>query len=405
MDLPTSSKPPIYLDGHATTPLAPESAAAMVPWWHEQSANAHSPHAAGQKAAVAVENARGQIADLIGADRGEIIFTSGATEANVIALVGTARAAIRAGDVRRQIVVSAIEHKSVLETAARLAEDGFEIITAPVLSSGVVDLQALKALITSDTLLISVMAANNEVGVVQPISEVATIVRQSCTLLHVDASQQVGKAPIDLSLADFASVSSHKMYGPVGVGALFISSAAEHRPEPIFSGGSQERGLRPGTLPVPLIVGFGEAARVAATRLQADTRHACQLADHLVEGLKKRNIHFTINGLNERRLPGSLSLRLIGCDAASLIGRLSPVISIAEGSACTSGQITPSHVLTAMGQSSAAASETVRIMCGRYNVIGDMDLAAEAIAAAVKAETIAHWTPSPVGLAHERRAP
>lgn len=397
-------KTSIYLDGHATTPLAPEAAAAMAPWWHAQAANAHSPHAAGQKAAVAVELARGQIASLIGADIAEIAFTSGATEANAIALVGTARAAIRAGDTRRRIVVSAIEHKSVLETAARLAEEGLEIVTAPVKPSGVVDLQTLDTLCTADTLLMSIMAANNEVGVIQPIQQIADIARASGALLHIDASQQVGKTAIDLSVADLASISSHKMYGPVGVGALFISSAAEYRPEPIFAGGSQERGLRPGTLPVPLIVGFGEAARLAAGQMSADEGHARTLAARFVDGLRDQDIPFKVNGLNEPRLPGSLSLHLPGCDAASLIGRLSLTVSIAEGSACTSGQITPSHVLTAMGQSPEMASQTVRILCGRYNTIDEIDAAIEAIIAAAAAETIAYWTGSPVGSSHERRA-
>lgn len=406
MTPPPSPRMPIYLDGHATTPLAPEAAVAMAPWWHAQAANAHSPHAAGQQAAVAVETARGQIADLISADVAEVIFTSGATEANAIALIGTARAATRGGDPRRRIVVSAIEHKSVLETAARLAEDGFEIIMAPVLGSGVIDLPALEALCTPDTLLMSIMAANNEVGVIQPIHRIADIARASGAMLHVDASQQVGKTALDLSVADLASISSHKMYGPVGVGALFISSAAEHRPEPIFAGGSQERGFRPGTLPVPLIVGFGEAARLAATQMPADEEHARALATRLAGGLRDRQVSFEINGLNERRLPGSLSLRLIGCNAASLIGRLSPSVSIAEGSACTSGQIMPSHVLTAMGQSAETASQTVRILCGRYNTIHEIDAAIDEIATAVAAETetIAHWTTSPVGSPHERRA-
>jgi cysteine desulfurase len=402
MDAEQSSlRPPIYLDGHATTPLAPEAAAAMAPWWHELSANAHSPHAAGQNAAVAVEQARFHVARLIGADPGEIIFTSGATEANALAIIGLAHAARTARDNRHRIVVSAIEHKSVLESAHRLARDGFEIVIAPVTASGVVDLQSLARLVTDDTLLVSVMAANNEVGVVQPIEDVAAIVRAHGALLHIDASQQVGKLPIDLNIADFASISSHKMYGPVGVGALFISAATTLQPEPLFAGGAQERGLRPGTLPVPLIVGFGAAARVARTTLERDIGHARRLAEQMTEGLSSQQVSFIVNGLDERRLPGSLSLRLVGCDAASIIARLSPTVSIAEGSACTSGQITPSHVLTAMGQSAEIASQTVRILCGRYSTENEILAAAEAIGRAVQQETIAHWTGSPVGSVHE----
>lgn len=396
--------PPIYLDGHATTPLAPEAAAAMAPWWNERSANAHSPHAAGQRAAVAVEQARAKVADLIGADANEVIFTSGATEANVIAIAGTARAAIRGGDPRREILVSAIEHKSVLETASRLRDEGFRLVVAPVLETGVVDLEALARLATSETLLMSIMAANNEIGVMQPLDEIARIARETGALLHVDASQQAGKTPINVNIADFASLSSHKMYGPVGVGALFISSAAALQPDPIFAGGAQERGFRPGTLPVPLIVGFGAAAELAKERLHEDSDHGRALADRLVDGLRARQIAIDINGLKAERLPGSVSLRLRGCDAASMIARLSPVVSLAEGSACTSGQITPSHVLTALGQTPEAASETVRIFCGRYNTEGEIDIVIDAIATAAGAETIAYWTGSPVGSAHERRA-
>lgn len=398
---PPSFRPPIYLDGHATTPLAPEAAAAMAPWWHELSANAHSPHAAGQKAAVAVEQARSHVARLIGADPGEVIFTSGATEANALAIIGLAHAALAAGDSRRRIIVSAIEHKSVLESAHRLARDGFEVVVAPVTPSGVIDLQTLARLVTDDTLLVSVMAANNEVGVLQPSKDVAAIVRTTDALLHIDASQQVGKLPIDLSIADFASLSSHKMYGPVGVGALFISAAATLQPEPLFAGGSQERGLRPGTLPVPLIVGFGEAARVARAALKRDAGHARRLAIRLTEALTDQQVSFIINGIGEIHLPGSLSLRLVGCDAASIIARLSPILSIAEGSACTSGQIMPSHVLTAMGQSAEIASQTVRIFCGRYNTENEILTAVEAIGRAVRHETIADWTGSPVGSGHE----
>ncbi len=395
---------PIYLDGHATTPLAPEAAAAMAPWWHDLAANAHSPHGAGQKAAVAVERARSQVASLVGADPGEIVFTSGATEANVLAIVGVARAALTARDARRRIVVSAIEHKSVLESAHSLQRDGFEIVLAPVTASGIIDLVSLKSLVTPDTLMVSVMAANNEVGVVQPLEAVAGVVRAAGALFHVDASQQAGKLQIDLNLADYASLSSHKMYGPVGIGALFLSSAAALHPEPILAGGAQERGLRPGTLPVPLIIGFGEAAQIAKGAIERDAAHARALATRLTNTLSDQKVSFLINGINEHRLPGSLSLRLIGCDAASIIARLSPVVSLAEGSACTSGQITPSHVLTAMGQSPEAASQTVRILCGRYNSESEILTAAEAIARATYSESGSHWTGSPVGSPHEGRA-
>lgn len=376
----------------------------MAPWWRDRAANAHSPHGAGQSAAIAVESARAHIADLVGAAPGEIVFTSGATEANALAIIGSARAAVSSGDRRRRIVVSAIEHKSVLECAARMEREGFTVAVAPVTRAGLVDLEALDRLVTPETLLVSVMAANNEVGVIQPLVQVADIARRHGALLHVDASQQAGKVALDLSLADLASLSSHKMYGPGGIGALFVSSAILRRPEPLFAGGSQEHGLRPGTLPVPLIIGFGEAARIAEARLAADGAHSQGLSKALVERLREHQLSFEINNLEGETLPGSLSLRLVGCDAASLIARLSGTVSLAEGSACTSGQIMPSHVLTAMGLSSEAASQTVRIFCGRYTTWEEIHTAADAIATAVRDENVANWTGPPVGSGHERRA-
>lgn len=353
---------------------------------------------------MAIERARSYVADLVNVDASEIVFTSGATEANAIAILGIARAARSMGDRRRRIVISAIEHKSVLECANRLSKEGFEIIKAPVDDRGVINLEALSSLVDDTTLLVSIMAANNEVGVIQPLSAIAEITRSADAMLHVDASQQAGKMPIDLTMCDFASLSAHKMYGPGGVGALFISSAAAVRPEPLFGGGGQENGIRPGTLPVPLIVGFGAAAYMASERLSEDADHARRLAAMLESLLRERQLNFTINGLGADRLPGSLSLQFNGCEAASLIARLSPLVSIAEGSACTSGQITPSHVLTAMGRTAKSASETVRIFCGRYNTDEEIRLAADAIATAVQNETIANWTNPPVGSGHERRA-
>lgn len=400
---PTIHKP-IYLDGHATTPLAPEAERAMAPWWRAAVGNPHSPHGAGQRAAQAVDVAREQVARLIGAAASEVVFTSGATEANALAIIGTARAAVARGDRRRRILVSAVEHKSVLACAASLLGEGFDVVAVPVTAAGVVTPEAVATRLSGDVLLVSVMAANNEVGVLQPIEQIAYEARRAGALVHVDASQQVGKVAIDLSVADLASVSSHKMYGPGGVGALFISASAPLRPVPLFGGGGQEQGLRPGTLPTPLIVGFGAAAELAAQHLLLLDNRERGLVDRLVRRLLDAPLNFIINGLEADRLPGSLSLRFADCDAASLIARLSREVSLAEGSACTSGQITPSHVLTAMGLSAAEASSTVRIFCGRYNTEAEIDAAAEAIAAALHNETVASWTDRPVGSRHERRA-
>ncbi|WP_192355953.1 cysteine desulfurase family protein [Mesorhizobium mediterraneum] len=374
---------PVYLDGHATTPLAPEALAAMAPWWHHQAGNPNSPHRHGQFADAAVERARRQIAELIGATPGEIYFTSGATEANNLALVGAVLAARAQGDVRTQLVVSEIEHKSVLHAAYSLERQGFTVATAAVTADGVVDLDRLSRLISQETLLVSVMAANNEIGALQPLTAIAEIVRTNGSLLHVDAAQIVGKLPFDASVFDYVSLSSHKMYGPMGIGALYVSGAAAYRPQPILHGGDQEGGLGPGTIATPLAVGFGAAAALAAIELQNDARWTGALAERFEEALRERQVRFTRHGAATARLPGSVSVAFEGIDATELIAGVSARISISEGSACQSGQITPSHVLRAIGLSDSLLRSTVRLYFGRYNSENDAVLAAEAIASAV----------------------
>ena len=331
-------------------------------------ANASSPHRAGAEAAAAIAQARASVGRLIGADPAEIIFTSGATEANNIAILGVAKAASRQESKRRRIVVSAIEHKAVLAPARILANDGFEIVECPVKRDGQVDLVALERLVTHETLLVSVMAANNEIGVVQPLAAVATIVRGAGAFLHSDAAQAVGKIPIDVfSLdIDYLSVSAHKIYGPQGVGALFISAGAL-RPEPLVHGGGQEGGLRAGTLPVGLIGAFGAAAECAITSMVADTAHGHRLTELFLAELEARQVpHATLCAMSER-LPGSVGLRFVGVDADALTRILSQNVSVTSGSACNSGQIEPSHVLLAIGQSPSESSEFVRIFFSRYN--------------------------------------
>ncbi len=393
---------PVYLDGHATTPLAPEALAAMAPWWSDRAANAHSPHRRGLDAARAVEDARDSLSRLIGCGSQEITFTSGATEANNLAIVGVAEAARQADDARRDIIVSAIEHKSVLDAADALKARGYKVVRVPVTVDGIVDPSILRATISPNTLLVSVMAANNEIGTVQPIGEVASLVRAAGAMLHVDAAQMVGKLPFDASITDFASISSHKMYGPMGVGALFVSAAAEYRPRPLIYGGSQERGLRPGTLPTPLIVGFGSAAEVACASLAGDATHSRALSAHLLTALERRQVRYVAHIAPQSRLPGSLSLRLVGVDAASLIDSLGDTVCLSEGSACASGQTVQSHVLRAVGLTNAHISETVRLYCSRYNTIAEVEFAAERIARAVESSLrVARWTDRPVGFANE----
>lgn len=395
---------PIYLDGHATTPLAPEAEAAMAPWWHHRAGNAHSPHRRGIEASAAIEQARANVASLVGAAPQEIVFTSGATEANNIAIIGVAEAAQRAGDTRRQIIVSAIEHKSVLSAARSLEERGFDVQVCPAGKDGRLDTGAFERMLSEQTLLVSVMAANNEIGTVQPIETVLPMIRAVGAMIHVDAAQLAGKLPTYVADYDYSSISSHKMYGPMGVGALFISSAAQYRPRPLFHGGVQELGLRPGTLPTPLIAGFGAAAKLAANRLQEDGIHGRALANCLITGLAARQVRFRRNVPSEYQLPGSLSLGLFGVDAPSLIDVLADKVCLSEGSACTSGQIQSSHVLAALGFSDAESRETIRIYCGRYNDISQIDYAVTAIADAIHDGTLAHWTDPPVRSGHEGRS-
>lgn len=366
----------IYLDGLSTTALAPEARAAMFAAW-DKPGNPGSPHAAGERAAVTVETARRSVADLIGAAPREIVFTSGATEANNLAIAGTAAAAISAGSERRHVVVTSIEHKSVLEAAGRLREIGFAIDLAPVLRTGAVDLEALAALIRNDTLLVSVMAANNETAVLQPVAEAAALARKCGALLHCDAAQAVGKVPLDvLDLdVDLLSLSSHKMYGPIGVGALYVSAAAP-RPASIIKGGGQENGLRAGTEPAPLIAGFGAAAQVASRFIEEGAHHCEHLLEIFLEELSQSHLKIYFNGDVDNRLPGAINISIDGVDGHSLAMLLSRNVMISTGSACNSGQITASHVLDAMAIAERQKHEALRLCFGRYHTQSDARLAA-----------------------------
>lgn len=377
-DLPRDRAVGIYLDNHASTPLAPQAFRAMAALWAHQ-ANASSPHVAGATAAAAVEEARVRVARLVGADASEIVFTSGATEANNIALLGVARALAEEG--RRRIVVSAIEHKSVLAPAACLAKEGFEVVVCAATGDGKIDLDALRKAASSDTILVSVMAANNEIGVVQPLSDVVAIAREAGALVHSDAAQTVGKLQIDVVGldVDYLSISAHKMYGPQGIGALYISAAAP-RPQPLVHGGGQEGGLRAGTLPAPLIAGFGAAAEVASQEMHRDAAHGRVLADLFLKELGSRQVRHLSLCDHSNRLPGSLALRFEGVDADSLVQKLSGVVALSTGSACNTGHIEPSHVLLAIGQPPSAASECVRLCFSRYNSEDDAARSAELIA-------------------------
>src|SRR3984885_5640044 len=273
-DPPPRPNRPVYLDNQATTRCDPRVVAAMLPWFTEHYGNPHSvEHVMGTEAEAAVEDARLHVAVLIGADPKELVFTSGATESNNIAIKGAARFALHAGNERRRVVTVATEHKCVLESVADLAAEGFEPVFLPVRPDGRLDPDVLSQALMTPTLLVSVMAVNNETGVVQDVAGLAAIAKQAGALFHSDLAQAVGKIPLDVTgwKVDLASVSGHKLYGPKGVGALFVRRRPRVRLAPLFSGGGQERGLRSGTLPTPLIVGLGEACRLAAAEMPAET--------------------------------------------------------------------------------------------------------------------------------------
>ncbi len=376
---------PVYLDNQATTRCDPRVLAVMLPFFTERYANPHSvEHAMGNDAEAAVETARLQVATLVGADVKEIVFTSGATESNNIAIKGAARFAARMGNERRRIVTVATEHKCVLESVGDLAEEGFEPVFLPVRPDGLLDPDTLRdALTEHPTLLVSVMTVNNETGVLQDIPALAGIAKQAGALFHTDIAQATGKIPLDLTgwRVDIASISGHKLYGPKGVGALFVRRRPRVRLAPLFSGGGQERGLRSGTLPAPLIVGLGEACRLAQAEMDAETSRIAELRARLLRRLQQDVPGIRVNGSMTARIAGNLNLTFPATTAADLMARASD-LCVSTGSACSSAAVEPSYVLRALGLSDDAAARTLRIGIGRFTSAADIDYAAAALAAA-----------------------
>jgi cysteine desulfurase len=382
--MPPRPNAPVYLDNQATTRCDPRVVAAMLPYFTEDYANAHSAeHAMGRRAEAAVEQARAQVAALLGADAREIVFTSGATESNNIAIQGAARHAAAMGDARRRIVTVATEHKCVLESVAATAAEGFEPVFLPVRGDGLLDLGALEAALAVPTLLVSVMAVNNETGVIQDVSAIAALAKRAGALLHTDIAQAVGKIPLDLTgwQVDLASVSGHKLYGPKGVGALFVRRRPRVRLAALFSGGGQERGLRSGTLATPLIVGFGEACLLAAAEMAAEAARIAGLRDALLARLRDAVPGLAVNGSMAARIAGNLNLTFPAATATALM-EAAPDLCVSTGSACSSASVEPSYVLRAMGLDDAAASRSLRIGIGRFTSAADIDYAAAALAAA-----------------------
>ena len=372
----------IYLDNQATTQCDPRVVAAMLPFFTERFGNPHSAeHAMGHDAGAAVETARAQVAALVAAEPREIVFTSGATESNNLAIKGAARYAGSQGTLRRRVITLATEHKCVLESVASLTADGFEPVVLPVGVDGLLDHGRLAGALRIPTLLVSVMAVNNETGVIQDLAAIAEIVHAAGALFHTDAAQALGKIPFDVAGVDLASFSAHKVYGPKGVGALYVRRRPRARLVPLFSGGGQERGLRSGTLPAPLLVGFGEAAHIAGAAMINDSQRIGALRDHLLNGLRDAIPGLQVNGSWLRRIPGNLNITLPEVAALDLMRR-SPDLCVSTGSACSSAEIEPSYVLAAMGLTSAEAARSLRIGLGRFTSAADIDGAIQAICTA-----------------------
>ena len=374
---------PVYLDYQATTPVDSRVLDAMLPYFREKFGNPHSTsHALGREAAEAVEHGRSQVAALIGADPREIVFTSGATESNHLAIKGAARF-LR--EHCNRVVTLATEHKCVLESARRLEREGFEVAVLPVKPDGLVDLDALAEAIDERTALVSVMAANNEIGVIQPLAEIGALAHAKGALFHTDAAQAVGKLPIDVETMhiDLLSISGHKMYGPKGIGALYIRRRPRVRLEPLFDGGGQERGHRSGTLPAPLCVALGEACAVAAGEMAGEGARLKSLRNSLLQRLREGVPDLRVNGDLDRRLPGNLNVAFPGVDALALLDTL-PELALSTGSACTSAEVEPSYVLKALGLDDALAIGAVRIGLGRFTTEAEIEFAAEALTAAVR---------------------
>ena len=374
---------PLYLDYHATTPVDPRVLADMLPYFSEQFGNPHSrQHAWGWDAEKAVDRARAQVAALINASASEITFTSGATESNNLALKGAAE---RLRDRGTHIVTVATEHKSVLDTCRRLAERGFELTVVGVKPSGLVDLDELRRAMKRGTTLVSVMAANNEIGTVQPLAGIARVAHDAGALLHTDAAQAAGKIPIDVRAMeiDLLSMTAHKFYGPKGAGALFVRRAKPRLALPAqIDGGGQEGGLRSGTLNVPGIVGLGRAAEICQAEMPEESARLASLRDRLLEALRARVPDVIVNGTLEGRLPHNLHVSFDGIEGEALLMALGD-LAVSTGSACSSGSQAASHVLQAIGAAGDRARASIRFGLGRTTSTEEVDFAADRVTTVV----------------------
>jgi len=370
------------MDFQSTTPLDPRVLDKMLPYLTEEYGNPHSKsHVYGWEAEKAVEKAREHVANIIGADSKEIIFTSGATESNNLALKGIAEFN---KDKKKHIITTQTDHKCVLDTCRHLQKEGFEVTYLPVQKNGLLDLEVVKNNIRKDTLILSALFVNNEIGVIQPIKELGKLCRENNVYFHSDGAQAVGKIPINVNEMnlDLLSISGHKIYGPKGVGALYVRRKPRVRILPIINGGGQERGLRSGTLPTPLCVGIGEACRLAKEDLEYDYNHIKTLSDKLYKGLKDNIQHIYLNGDEKMRYPGNLNISFAYVEGESLIMAIKEV-SLSSGSACTSATLEPSYVLRALGVDEELAHTSLRIGIGRFTTEKEVDFTVDLISKAV----------------------
>lgn len=374
---PTAGTRPIYLDMQATTPTDPRVLDTMLKFYTGLYGNPHSrTHAYGWETDKEVEKARKHVADLIGADPKEIIFTSGATESNNMAIKGVPRFY---KSTKKHIITVQTEHKCVLNSARHLQDEGFDVTYLPVRTDGLVDLEQLEKAIRKDTCLVSVMGVNNEIGVIQPLEEIGRICKKNKVFFHTDCAQAYGKVPLDVNKMniDLMSISSHKIYGPKGMGALYMRRRPRVRMDPIMTGGGQERGLRSGTLAPPLVVGFGEAAKLMADEREYDSKHITYLSEKLKNGLL--SIEDTLlNGSPDHRFPGCINISFAYIEGESLLMALND-IALSSGSACTSASLEPSYVLHALGADDALAHSSIRFGIGRFTTEEEIDYVIDAI--------------------------
>ncbi len=376
-------KLPIYLDYHATTPTDPRVVEAMLPYFTERFGNAASRnHSFGWQAEEAVEAGRQRVAALIGAHPREIVFTSGATEADNLAIKGVAEMYREKG---HHIITAVTEHKAVIDTCKRLEKQGYRVTYLPVQKDGRISLDELKAAISDKTILISIMTANNEIGVLQPIAEIGAIAKEKGVLFHTDAVQAVGKVPFNVNelKVDMASISAHKMYGPKGVGALYVR---RRNPRvllaPIIDGGGHERGMRSGTLNVASIVGFGKAAAIAKSEMADESKRLRELRDYLNDKLHRNLDEIYINGSMEHRLPHNLNISFAYVEGESLLMGINDV-AVSSGSACTSASLEPSYVLKALGAGDDLAHSSIRFGLGRWTTKEEVDYVADKLTSVV----------------------